>query len=166
MTTTGTVVVGADGSPASRTAIEFALHDAARRGARVRVVAAAQPPEFAMGLYGMTAIPSPQTIAEHAHESVRQEVDDIRRARPDLAAVPVTVEATVGAPGRVLVDAAEGADVLVLGHRGRGRMASAVLGSVGTTALHPARHLPRDDRPADGGRRGDHSRAHPRYAGG
>jgi nucleotide-binding universal stress UspA family protein len=131
MTTTGTVVVGADGSPASRTAIEFALHDAARRGARVRVVAAAQPPEFAMGLYGMTAIPSPQTIAEHAHESVRQEVDGILRARPDLAAVPLTVEATVGAPGRVLVDAAEGADVLVLGHRGRGPVASAVLGSVG-----------------------------------
>jgi len=45
--------------------------------------------------------------------------------------VPVTIEATTGAPGPVLVDAARGADLLVLGHRGRGVMRSALLGSVG-----------------------------------
>jgi nucleotide-binding universal stress UspA family protein len=45
--------------------------------------------------------------------------------------VPVTIEAATGAPGPVLLDAARGADLLVLGHRGRGVMRSALLGSVG-----------------------------------
>jgi nucleotide-binding universal stress UspA family protein len=58
-------------------------------------------------------------------------------AHPELVGVPVTVEAVIGAPGRVLVEAAAGADELVLGHRGRGAVRSALLGSVG---LHCALH--------------------------
>jgi nucleotide-binding universal stress UspA family protein len=43
------------------------------------------------------------------------------------------VDGTVlgGAPGRVLVDQSRDADMLVVGHRGRGGIRSAVLGSVG-----------------------------------
>lgn len=137
MTVAGTVVVGADGSPESRAAMEFALRDAQRRGARVRVVAAVPLPESATGLYGMPAWPSHQEIAEHAQKSAQQELDGVLQAHPEVADVPVAVEATVGAPGRVLVDATEGADVLVLGHRGRGAVSSALLGSVG---LHCVLH--------------------------
>jgi nucleotide-binding universal stress UspA family protein len=60
-----------------------------------------------------------------------RQLEEVRRARPELAIVPVTIEATTGAPGPVLVDAARGADLLVLGHRGRGAVRSALLGSVG-----------------------------------
>ena len=67
----------------------------------------------------------------------RRQLEDVRRARPELAVVPVTIEATTGAPGPVLVDAARGADLLVLGHRGRGAVRSALLGSVG---LHCVLH--------------------------
>jgi nucleotide-binding universal stress UspA family protein len=45
MPATNTVVVGADGSPGSRTAVEYALQDAARRGAALRVVGVAQAAE-------------------------------------------------------------------------------------------------------------------------
>jgi hypothetical protein len=69
--------------------------------------------------------------------AARLQLEEVRRARPELAVVPVTVEATTGAPGPVLVDAARGADLLVLGHRGRGAVRSALLGSVG---LHCALH--------------------------
>ncbi len=131
MTPTGTVVVGADGSPASRTAIEFAFRDAARRGARLLVVAAARLPEYWADVYGMPVLPPPEEVTEEVRKNVRQELDQILHAHPELAAVPVTVQAEMGAPGRVLVDAAEGADVLVLGHRGRGAVRSALLGSVG-----------------------------------
>ena len=61
------------------------------------------------------------------------------RAHPQLAAVPVTVEARIGTPGQVLLEAARGADELVLGHRGRGVVGSALLGSVG---LHCVLHAP------------------------
>lgn len=45
--------------------------------------------------------------------------------------VPVQVDAVEGAPAQVLVDAWADATELVVGHRGRGGLRSAVLGSVG-----------------------------------
>jgi hypothetical protein len=48
-----------------------------------------------------------------------------------VADVPVEVRALGGPPGHVLVDQSRDADLLVVGHRGRGGFRSAVLGSVG-----------------------------------
>ncbi len=137
MTATGTVVVGADGSPAAKTAIEFALQDAERRDARLRVVAAAQLPQYWAGGYSMPAIPAPEAVMREMRTLARRQLEEVRRARPELGVVPVTIEAVIGAPGPVLVDAAQGAEMLVLGHRGRGAMRSALLGSVG---LHCVLH--------------------------
>ena len=59
-------------------------------------------------------------------------VDDALRERggagPD---VPVEVLALGGSPGHVLVEQSRDADLLVVGHRGRGGFRSALLGSVG-----------------------------------
>jgi len=44
---------------------------------------------------------------------------------------PVEIDVTPGRPARVLLNAAQDADLLVLGHRGRGTVAGALLGSVG-----------------------------------
>ncbi|OJY53950.1 universal stress protein [Pseudonocardia sp. 73-21] len=136
----GTVVVGADGSPGSRVALEYAFDDAARRGARLRVVAAAQLPEYWATAYGLTAPPPVAEIVEGVRAAVQATVDEVAAARPVAARrVEVTVEARAGGAAEVLLDAADGADVLVLGHRGRGALRSAVLGSVG---LHCALHAP------------------------
>lgn len=62
-------------------------------------------------------------------------VDGIPGARPPA----IEVLALVGRPGHVLVEQADGAQLLVVGHRGRGALASAVLGSV---ALYCALHAP------------------------
>jgi nucleotide-binding universal stress UspA family protein len=136
MKPTGTVVVGVDGSPESRAAIEFAMREALRRNAWLRV-AAAQLPEYWTIAYGTVALPAPEDVIEDAKEGARQTVDDIVRAHPELAAVEFTLEAIAGPPGPVLVDASDGADLLVLGHRGRGALRSALLGSVG---LHCVLH--------------------------
>jgi len=131
MTSTDMIVVGADGSPAAATAIEYALRDAARRGARARIITAAQLPQAWAGGYAMPVLPSPEEITEDLGGAVRRQLDEVLSAHPELVAVPVTVEAVIGAPGRVLVEAAADADELVLGHRGRGALGSALLGSVG-----------------------------------
>jgi nucleotide-binding universal stress UspA family protein len=133
---TGTVVVGVDGSPGSRVALGYALEDAARRGARVQVVAAAQLPEYWAMAYGMTApLPIPDIVAG-VRDVVQQTVDEVIASRPGPAArVQVSVDVRAGAPADVLLDAADGADLLVLGHRGLGTFRSAVLGSVGLRCL-------------------------------
>lgn len=130
-----TVVVGVDGSPAAAQALRFALADAGRRGARVRVIAAAELPEFWGTMYGRDVPPPVDEIVEAMRAAAQKTVDRVRADAPELAAVPVTVQAHAGPPADVLVAASEDADLLVLGHRGRGRLASTVLGSVGLSCL-------------------------------
>ena len=137
MNPTGTVVVGVDGSPESRAAIEFAMREATRRQAWLRVIAAAQPPEYWAMAYGTFDLPSAEEVSAATERLARQTLDDVVSAHPELAAVRFTVDAIAGPPGPVLVDASEGADLLVVGHRGRGAVRSALLGSVG---LHCVLH--------------------------
>ena len=137
MNPTGTIVVGVDGSPESGAAIEFAMREATRRQAWVRVIAAAQLPEYWMIAYGTADLPSPEEVLADTKRLARHSLDEVVNDHPELAAVEFTVEAIAGSPGPVLVDASQGADLLVLGHRGRGAVRSALLGSVG---LHCALH--------------------------
>ncbi len=131
MNPTSIVVVGVDGSPESGTAIEYAMREAARRHACVRVVVAAPLPEYWTVAYGAVVLPLPDEVVADTKRAARQTVDDVVNAHPELAAIEFTVEAVAGRPGPVLVDASKGADLLVLGHRGRGAVRSALLGSVG-----------------------------------
>jgi nucleotide-binding universal stress UspA family protein len=55
------------------------------------------------------------------------------------AGIALRVQTVPGAPAAVLVEQAQGADLLVVGHRGRGGVASALLGSVG---MHCVLHAP------------------------
>lgn len=128
----GGVVVGIDGAPGCRPVLEHALHDAARRHARLRVVAVVPLPDYWMATYGATVwSPSAEVVAEVRAEAQRT-VDEVVAAHAGLfARVPVTVVAVVGMPADVLVEASRDADLLVLGHRGRNAFTSAVLGSVG-----------------------------------
>ena len=96
MTATNTVVVGTDGSSASRDALEYALQEAARRGARLRVVAVAQGSDNIQGRYGFAPLPSSDEITEEVRAVAQQQLDEVRSAYPKLAVVPVTVEARIG----------------------------------------------------------------------
>lgn len=127
----GTVVVGVDGSSGSRAPLDHALQDAARRGARLRVVAAVPLPDYWSMAYGMGPLPPAEFDADVRNEAQLM-VDDVVAAHPDLCTrVPVTVDAVNGSPAEVLLRASQDADLLVLGHRGRGGLSSVLLGSVG-----------------------------------
>ena len=150
------IVVGVDGSSGSMAALAHALTDASRRGARVRAVTVFQRPEYWAESYGL---PEPPTIAEltlRGENGLRSTLAQVRRdLGPAEAAVPVDVTAVPGAPARVLVDQAQDADELVVGHRGRGGFAGALLGSV---SLQCVLHAPcrvtvvRPPRERDAGR--------------
>ena len=142
MRSEGLIVVGVDGSGSAQAALEFALREAVRRSARVRVVTAFQMPDYWPVTCGMGAsmiVPPPvEEMADDAERTAQQAVAAVTATvGPAARAVPVQLRVVSGNPGAVLVDEAADADLLVVGHRGRGGIASACLGSVG---LHCVLH--------------------------
>jgi nucleotide-binding universal stress UspA family protein len=131
MNALGTIVVGVDGSDCSRAALKFALEEAVRRGDAVRVVLAMPETDYWATSSGM----SPSLVDELSAdlEKVGRDMVDsvVREYGSALADVSVEVRAVGGSPGRVLVDQSDNADLLVVGHRGRGAFRSSMLGSVG-----------------------------------
>ena len=142
MRSEGLIVVGVDGSESGQTALEFALEEAARWSARVKVVTAFHPLDYWPVAYGMAAstvvLPTTAELTDDAERTARQAVTAaITRVGPSAQSVPVQLRVVSGNPGAILVDEAADADLLVVGHRGRGGIASACLGSVG---LHCVLH--------------------------
>jgi nucleotide-binding universal stress UspA family protein len=130
------VVVGIDGSPGSRAAAEYALEEAALRGGELRVVAVAPVPDYWAVTYGLSQPPPPTELIDRARADAQKFTDELIAANPEAAAkATVTVEARTGVAWHQLAEAAKGAALLVLGHRGRGAIASAMLGSVGLQSV-------------------------------
>jgi nucleotide-binding universal stress UspA family protein len=127
------VVVGVDGSPGSRTALRYALTAAVERDADLDVESAVPIQLYWMGTYPV----SPEVLDDvqrDTRERVRAVVDEVRAdASARLPDERVHVFVTGGGAAPALVQRAQGADLLVVGSRGRGAVRSAVLGSV---ALH------------------------------
>jgi nucleotide-binding universal stress UspA family protein len=129
------VVVGDDGSEASRDAVLWAAEDAARRGTVLHVVrcwqmtTAPQPASFEVGY-----IPP----MEDWERAVLQELDAAWTSLRDRV-TELQLHAVHGNPGRVLVEASPDADLIVVGSRGHGRLANFVLGSVAAQVAREAR---------------------------
>lgn len=131
----GRIVVGLDGSPGGRAALAFALQDAARRAAAVEVITAFDTTETLAALCGTASLAAwnPTTdIADAVETETSRTVAEVAVELADRFAhvPPVTVTAVGGAAAHALIRSAEGADLLVVGRRGRGGFASTVLGSV------------------------------------
>jgi nucleotide-binding universal stress UspA family protein len=130
------VLVGVDGSAESGAALRYAVAEADRRGARLRVVATYFP-EYSV--HGRT---QPVTASEAAIEvdlekETRRMVEDALAG--DSPQPPVEIVVAAGPAAGVLIDRSAEVDVLVLGHRGRGGFASMLLGSVGLQCVLHAR---------------------------
>src|ERR1044072_6375917 len=88
----------------------------------------------------MVVPPSVEELTDDAERTARQAGNDgAAGGGPEARAGPVDVRVVQGNPAKVLIDQAAEADLLVVGHRGRGGLASACLGSVGLQCvLHAA----------------------------
>ena len=122
------VLVGVDGSPQSGAALKYAVAEANRRGARLRVVSTYFP-EYSV--HGRT---QPLSVSEPAIEAdveaqTRRMVEEALDG--DGVVPPVEIVVAAGPAAGVLIDMSGEVDVLVVGHRGRGGFASMLLGSVG-----------------------------------
>jgi nucleotide-binding universal stress UspA family protein len=130
-----TIVVGYDGSPAARAAVELAIDRAGPAG-RVIVVNAFEVPADFIGA-GSSAYMR-EDVAQHA----REVMDALERDCERLATVDYTRELVLGRPAPSIAGAAETheADEIVMGSRGVGRV-RALVGSVAHDVIHQA-HCP------------------------
>lgn len=146
----GRIVVGFDGSMGARRALCWAAEDARRRDALLEIVVAWHEPnivEFSALL----------DVADHgpylaaAKATAAAAVVDARAA----GAPEAVGKAVHAAPADAVLSAAEGADLIVVGSRGRGGFAELVLGSVSHQVVHhatcpvvivPTKHAERGDR--------------------
>ncbi|WP_406306620.1 universal stress protein [Streptomyces sp. NBC_00885] len=120
----GRVVVGVDGSPSSQSALRWAMRHAGLIGGVVEAVGAWELP-------GMRGWSAPAVDADLDEEVARSQfVEELRSVVGDEPSVEVRERLVRGNPTEVLLAAAEGAEVLVVGSRGRGGFARALLGSV------------------------------------
>ncbi|WP_017555622.1 universal stress protein [Nocardiopsis baichengensis] len=152
----GRVVVGVDGSRDSDVALRFALDHAARTGAEVVALHAwlISAPIDTRGLADASYVVEHRFAAESAYKHVLTMVEAARtEATADVAARAVAVE---DHPAHALLTEGAGADLIVVGSRGRGGFAGLLLGSVSQTVLHHAevpvavvRHRRTEDSVAD-----------------
>jgi len=133
----GRIVVGVDGSAHARQALRFALAEAALRGARVDVVGSWEVPPLAATGVGM--IPAFDLLRAELGDSAREVLArELADAADAAAGVEVEQRVTQGDAAGVLVETAAGAELLVVGSRGRGGVTGTVLGSVSRACLHHA----------------------------
>lgn len=124
------VVVGVDGSEPGDAALRAALGEAAHRGARLVAVWAADPPiQTVAQYYGLQDYDRTALDAAHAR-AAREHIDTVVGGVAGAAGVAVEVHTASGGPAEVLLEAARGAELLVVGHRGRSGLRAMALGSV------------------------------------
>jgi nucleotide-binding universal stress UspA family protein len=133
------IVVGIDGSPESNQALRWALRQAELTGAVVEAINAWQVPvnagwgpiEVGWSPAGRDA----DDLKKASEQTLNEAVDELAETSP-----PVTVHtrSMPGHPASVLLQAAHGADLLVLGSRGHGGFVGALLGSVSQYCVHHA----------------------------
>ena len=135
---TAPVIVGVDGSSASKVAVDWAARDAALRGAALRLVHVLTPP----AVMAFPEVPMPpgylqwqedegRTLLEAAVKTVEEATEGAR--------VKVSTEMIAGPSVPALADLSAGAQMMVVGCRGRGAFARGLLGSISTGLVHHAK---------------------------
>lgn len=129
------VVVGVDGSPPASEALRWAAKEAEIRKAELHVVGVWSFPAYLDPMGGVHPLPS---LIEATEARERQLLDEvIVSVLGESPSVPIVKVLRCGSTAPELLAESEGADLLVVGSRGRGGFLSVLLGS---TAMHCVQH--------------------------
>jgi nucleotide-binding universal stress UspA family protein len=149
------VIVGIDGSEASRAALAAAAEEAARLDTGVAVVTTYSMADYWMDL-STVVVPTEEEVRWELQRGAETMVDDVlaeQRAAHGGQVPDTRVVVAEGPAADVLVRAAADAELLVVGSRGHGEFRGLLVGSVALAcAMHGAGPVmvvhPRDDRAA------------------
>jgi nucleotide-binding universal stress UspA family protein len=130
------VVVGVDGSEGSRQALAWAVQEASWRGAQLDVVNAWVPADVLVPAGPAIVLDRDGTRA--ASQALLEEMTHTIGKAAEPATLHIELIPAAGGPAATLLDAARGADVLVVGARGVGGFRGLRLGSVSQQCVHHA----------------------------
>ena len=129
------IVVGVDGSAASKVAVDWAVRNAAMRRTPLKLVNVLNPPV----VMAFPEVPMPAGFLKWQEEEGRKVLDaalvTARAAAPDIE---ISTEMVAGPSVPTLVEESKNAHMIVVGCRGRGALARGLLGSVSTGLVHHA----------------------------
>jgi nucleotide-binding universal stress UspA family protein len=129
------ILVGVDGSGHSQRALEWAAKEAGLRHTSLTVLTVHQA---VAGFWGGTLHYSgDDALIAKGRDAAKAQTDQVLAALGDAHPTSVTVEAVQGIPAEEILNAGADADMIVLGSRGGGGFARALMGSVsGQVAEH------------------------------
>lgn len=144
------VVVGVDGSAASRSALEWALAQARARDARLHLVCAYELPSYAPEFLPTSTESIPSDERGFLYDSARTMVDELANSVRGQG-VEVTSSLEFGDPTEVLVEISKKVALIVVGGHKRdgGRLADRLLRTV-STAVPSNAYCPTVVIPAEG----------------
>lgn len=129
------IVVGVDGSPAARVAVDWAARAAALRGIPLKLVQVLSPPVVLV----FPEVPMPPGYLEWQQGEGRALLDAaVATALEAAPGLEVSTEMISGPAVPTLVEQSKDAEMLVVGCRGRGALARRLLGSVSGGLVHHA----------------------------
>lgn len=124
----GRIVVGVDGSGASTAALLAASRIAAATGARIDAVACWSVPTALAVSYALGTVDLENGARKVLNETISKAFGE---------SIPANVSARLvqGHPRQTLLEASKGADMLVVGRRGRGGFPGLLVGSVSQACI-------------------------------
>ena len=134
------VLVGVDGSPAARCAVDWAARDAAMRNVALTLVHAVQP--IGLTLPRLTATTAfSRWQVEQGQKILDEAVETARATTPAGGPAQIETELLFSPAVPALVDLSKDANLVVVGSRGRGPITRSLLGSVSSSLIRHA-HCP------------------------
>ena len=131
------IVVGVDGSAASKVALDWAARDAARREVPIKLVNVLNPPV----VMAFPEVPMPPGYLQWQEDEGRKVLESARATVEEAtrgSAVEISSEMVSGSTVPTLVEESKTASMVVVGCRGRGALSRRLLGSVSTGLVHHA----------------------------
>jgi len=127
----GVILVGYDGSKYSQHALDYAAFEARLRDASVAVAIAWEVAPYDLGVTPEAL----STVSRTAEATLERAASYLKEHYPDIQFQTHLLE---GEAAYALIELAKEADLVVVGHRGRGGFATLLLGSVSDQLIHHA----------------------------
>jgi len=123
------ILAAVDGSDASIQALDYATHLADQNNADLKIVSAVEPlPKLYAAGSAQAYHAKHMEIQEENYEKIHRE--HMERLNEEYSGLKIYAEIEIGRPATIIKEASQDTDLIVIGHRGQGRVLSWVLGSV------------------------------------